>query len=66
MVLSIEPGTPASSLSNKVVLEPGKIVPMKLEVGVKVVAEEMAPNYPSGTVIAVVAAYLSDSTIVLH
>jgi hypothetical protein len=51
---------------NEVVLEPGKIVPMKLEVGAQVVAEEMAPNYPSGTVIAVVAAYLSDSTIVLH
>jgi hypothetical protein len=39
---------------------------MKLEVGVKVVAEETAPNYPLGAVIAVVATFLSDGTIVLH
>ena len=51
---------------NEVVLEPGKIVPMKLEVGMKVVVEETSPNYPSGKVIAVAATYLSDSTIVLH
>ena len=32
---------------NEVVLEPGKIVSMKLVIGVQVVAEETTPNYPS-------------------
>ena len=32
---------------NEVVLEPGKIVSMKLVIGVQVVAEETALNYPS-------------------
>ena len=51
---------------NGVVLEPGKIVPMKLQVGVQVVAEATTPNYPSGMVLAIAATYLSDSTITLH
>jgi hypothetical protein len=32
---------------NEIVLEPGKIVSMKLVVGVQVVAEETTQNYPS-------------------
>jgi hypothetical protein len=51
---------------NEVVLEPGKVVSMKLEVVVQVVAEETIPNYPSGMVNADAATYLSDSTITLH
>lgn len=51
---------------NDVVLEPGKIVPIKLEVGAQVVAEETTPAYPSGTVLAVVTNGLSNSTVALH
>lgn len=51
---------------NEVVLEPGKVVSMKLGVGAQVVAEETIPNYPSGMVLADAATYLSDSTITLH
>ena len=50
---------------SEVTLEPGKVVPMKLEVGVKIVAEETTPTFAAGTVISVVSTDLADTTIAL-
>ncbi len=50
---------------SQVTLAPGKIVPMKLQVGEKIVTEEATANYPAGTVISVVSSALADATVVL-
>jgi len=49
----------------EVTLEPGKLVPMKLEVGVKIVAEETTPSFAAGELISVVSTDLADSTVAL-
>jgi hypothetical protein len=47
-------------------LEPGKLTPIKLAVGDKIVAEETTPNYPAGTVISVVTSDLFNNTLALN
>jgi hypothetical protein len=49
----------------ELILQPGKLVPMKLEVGVKIVAEETTPNFAAGELITVVSNELSDSVLAL-
>jgi len=49
----------------EVTLQPGKLVPMKLEVGVKIVAEETTPSFAAGAVLSVVSTDLSDATLAL-
>ena len=46
-------------------LAPGKIVPVKLPVGAKVVVEEASTHYAVGSVVTVVYEELQDSTLTL-
>lgn len=46
-------------------LAPGKIVPVKLPVGAKIVVEEAGTHYAEGTVLAVVYEELGSSTLTL-
>ena len=50
---------------DELTLEPGKVVPMKLEAGTKIVAEEATASFAAGTVISVVSNELADNTLVL-
>jgi hypothetical protein len=50
---------------SEVTLQPGKLVPLKLEAGTKIVAEEATPTFAAGELITVVSNELSDSTLVL-
>jgi hypothetical protein len=47
-------------------LQPGKVVQVKLAVGVKIVAEEATAHTAKGTILAVVYAELGDATLVLN
>jgi hypothetical protein len=49
----------------EVTLQPGKLVPMKLVAGTKIVAEETTPSFAAGALISVVSSDLADSTLVL-
>ena len=46
-------------------LAPGKIVPVKLPVGAKIVVEEASTHYAEGSVLTVVYEELSNSTLTL-
>ncbi len=50
----------------KMTVEPGKTIALKLAPGTSVVAEEATANYPAGTVLAVAQPQLSDATLVLR
>ncbi len=47
-------------------LSPGKVVPMKLAAGTKVIVEEAGTHYAQGSVIAVASSELSDATVTLN
>lgn len=50
----------------EMVLEPGKLTPIKLAEGTTIVTQEASPSRPAGTLLATVSSALSGATIALH
>jgi hypothetical protein len=52
--------------ATEMTLLPGKVVPMKLPVGEKIVVQEASTHFAEGSILTVVYPELSDSTLTLN